>query len=71
MRVPDEEYYNIMMKEFKLLEGLGSGHPNIIKVHDIFYNSLKKKMQILMEYAGEGWDLKSYISYCHKMNQEE
>lgn len=64
MRVPDEEYYNIMMKEFRLLESLGDGHPNIIKVHDIFYNSLKMKMQILMEYAGDGWDLKSYLSHC-------
>lgn len=62
MRVPDEEYYNIAMKEFKLIEGLGKGHPNIIKVHDIFYNQMRKKMQILMEYAGDGYDLKKYIT---------
>jgi hypothetical protein len=39
MRVPDKEYFNIGIKEFKLLDSLGD-HPNIIKVLDIFYNEL-------------------------------
>ena len=62
MRVYDEEYYNIAMKEFKLIEGLGKGHPNIIKVIDIFYNTMRKKMHILMEFAGDGCDLKKLIA---------
>jgi serine/threonine protein kinase len=70
MRVPDEEYYNIMMREFRMLEGLGAGHPNIIKVHDIFYSTLRKKMQILMEFAGDGYDLKKLISISEKSNTD-
>jgi hypothetical protein len=70
MRVPDEEYYNIMMREFRMLEGLGAGHPNIIKVHDIFYSTLRKKMQILMEFAGDGYDLKKLIGISEKSNTD-
>ena len=36
MRVPDQELYEIAMKEFRLLEELD--HPNVMKVYDIFYN---------------------------------
>lgn len=61
MRVPDQELYNIAFKEFKLLESLGDGHPNIIKVIDIFYNKLRENMYILMEYVGKGSNLYSYI----------
>jgi len=39
MRLHDEEYYNIALKEFKLLENLD--HPNIMKVYDIFYNKMR------------------------------
>lgn len=58
MRVPDEEFYDIALKEYKLIESVGqdgeggAGHPNVIKVYDIFYNRLREKIFILMEYAG-------------------
>lgn len=38
MRVPDIEYFNIAMKEFKLLDEKLS-HPNIIKVYDMYHNT--------------------------------
>jgi hypothetical protein len=61
MRVPDQELYNIAMKEFNLLDGLGSGHPNIMKVIDIFYNTMRENMYIIMEYAGKGYNLTNLI----------
>jgi hypothetical protein len=42
MKVPDEELYYIAMKEFTMLEGLGEGHKNVIKVIDIFYNKMRE-----------------------------
>jgi serine/threonine protein kinase len=60
MRVPDQEYLEIAMKEFNLLEKLGD-HSNVVKVYDIYYNDLQEKIYILMEYAGEGSDLMRLI----------
>jgi hypothetical protein len=37
MRVPDKEYFDIAMKEYKLLEEIRE-HPNIMQVYDIYYN---------------------------------
>lgn len=59
MRVPDTEYFDIALKEFKLINDLN--HPNIMKVYDIFYNQLKEKIYTVMEYAGHGSDLYKYI----------
>lgn len=59
MRVPDKEYFDIALKEFKLINDLN--HPNIIKVYDIFYNELKEKIYTVMEYSGEGYDLHKFI----------
>lgn len=56
MRVPDQEYYDIAMREFRLIQELD--HLNIIKAHDIFYNKLHEKVYMLMEYPGVGYDLK-------------
>jgi hypothetical protein len=61
MKVPDEELYSIAMKEFRMLEGLGEGHKNVIKVIDIFYNKMHEQMYILMEYAGKGCNLTTFI----------
>ena len=61
MKVPDEELYYIAMKEFRMLEGLGQGHKNVIKVIDIFYNKMREQMYILMEYAGKGCNLTTFI----------
>lgn len=44
MRVPDEEIIDIALKEYKMLESLGEGHPNIIKVYDVFYNRMHEKI---------------------------
>lgn len=61
MRVPDKEYFDIAMREFRILESLTERHPNVIKVYDIFYNKMQEKIYMLMEYAGEGYDLSVYI----------
>lgn len=61
MRVPDPELYQIALKEFELLDNLGDGHPNIMKVVDIFYNPKREQMYIVMEYAGKGCNLSSLI----------
>lgn len=61
MRVPDPELYTIALKEFELLDGLGEGHVNIIKVIDVFYNVMRENMFILMEYAGHGSNLTTFI----------
>eukprot|EP00347_Sterkiella_histriomuscorum_P024159 403332102 len=61
MRVPDQELYQIAMREFELLDGLGQGHPNIMKVEDIFYNTNREQMYIVLEYAGKGFDLTHLI----------
>ena len=37
MRVPDEELFDVAMREYQLLEHLPD-HPNIMKVYDIYYN---------------------------------
>ena len=39
MRVPDREYFDIAFREFKLIEKI-EGNENIVKVYDIFYNTL-------------------------------
>lgn len=61
MRVPDQELYNIALKEFHMLDGLGEGHLNIMKVYDIFYNTARENMFIVMEYAGKGNNLATLI----------
>ena len=37
MRVPDDELYNVAIRESKMLETLS--HQNVIKVIDVFYNA--------------------------------
>ena len=76
MRVPDREYFDIAFREFKMIEKVAEGNTNIIKVFDIFYNTLQEKVYILMEYAGEGQDLNKYLSHENNdnhggMSQEE
>jgi serine/threonine protein kinase len=61
MRVPDQEFYEIALKEFRLLESFEEGHENVMKVQDIFYNKLEETMYIVMEYLGEGFNLHSYL----------
>ena len=61
MRVPDEELYEIALKEFKLLENL-KGHPNVPAPIDIFYNKFTETIYMLMEHAGTGSDLKSLLA---------
>ena len=61
MRVPDEEYFNIALNEYKMLEYLGEGHENVIKVFDIFLNSMHEKIYMVMEYAGQGFNLTHLI----------
>ena len=61
MRVPDQELYNIALKEFHILDGLGEGHPNIMKVVDIFYNSGRENMYMVMEYAGKGINIANLL----------
>ncbi|CDW72576.1 protein kinase domain containing protein [Stylonychia lemnae] len=70
MKVPDEELYYIAMKEFRLLEGLGEGHPNVIKVIDIFYNKMREQMYILMEFAGKGSNLTTFIKNAQYQEEE-
>ena len=36
-------------------------HPNIIKVEDIFYNPAEEFVHIVMEFAGQGSDLKKLL----------
>ena len=60
MRVPDKEFYDIAMQEFKMISELEEC-PYIIKVYDIFNNPTQEKMYILMELAGEGMDLSKHI----------
>eukprot|EP00347_Sterkiella_histriomuscorum_P018139 403346642 len=74
MRVPDQELYQIALKEFDLLDGLGDGHQNIMKVYDIFYNQMKEQMFIIMEYAGQGSNLQSLlkkIKNSHQQSQQQ
>lgn len=56
MRVPDQEYFEIAMREFRLIQELS--HLHIIKMHDIYYNKMQEKIYMLMEYPGEGFDLR-------------
>lgn len=71
MRVPDQEYFDIALREYKLLEGLGEGHPNIMKVFDIFFNELHEKIFMIMDYAGEGSNLTTFIkSYTNSDDAE-
>lgn len=67
MGVPDREYYDISMREFRLLEEI-SDHPNIIKAYDIYYNTMREEIYMLMEYAGDGCDLMKFIK---RANEEE
>jgi len=60
MRVPDIEYFNIAMKEFKLLEAQ-LDHPNIIKAHDMYYNRIQEKIYMVMDYV-EGCNLEEFIA---------
>lgn len=60
MRVPDQEFYDIALKEYNMLEEI-TGHENIISVYDIFYNRAREKIYMLMEYTGEGSDLSGFI----------
>lgn len=53
MRVPDIEYFNIALKEFNLLDEYLS-HPNVIKAHDMYYNSIQEKIFMVLDYPGEG-----------------
>jgi serine/threonine protein kinase len=68
MSVPDQEYFDIAMKEFKLLEALE--HRNVIKVYDIFFNELREKIYIIMEYAGHGCNLTAFIEQHLKREEE-
>lgn len=65
MRVPDKEYYDICVKEFKLLEELAECQ-YVIKVNDIYYNTMEEKVYILMEYAGQGYDVNKFIKEAKK-----
>jgi len=60
MRVPDQEFYDIALKEYNLLDDITS-HKNIINVYDMFYNRAREKIYMLMEYCGEGSDLTGFI----------
>ena len=57
MGVPDQEYFDIALREYKLLESLGDGHSNVVRVFDIFFNELKEKIYMVMEYPGHGSNL--------------
>ena len=70
MRVPDPEFYDIALKEFNLLDRI-SGHPNIINVHDIFYNRIREKIFMLMEYCGKGSDLHAFIKKVKENDENE
>ena len=61
MRVPDQEFFDIALREYKLLESLGEGHENIMKVEDIFFNEMHGKVYTIMDYAGEGSNLTTFI----------
>jgi hypothetical protein len=54
MRVEDDELFNIAKQEFKLLESLDD--ENVIKMEDIYYNALHKRIYLTMEYQ-EGTNL--------------
>jgi serine/threonine protein kinase len=70
MRVPDQEFYDIALKEYTLLEKI-SGHPNVIEVHDIYYNRIKEKIFMLMEYCGEGSNLHELIKKRKRESLED
>lgn len=40
-----------VQKEIKMLKGLGAGHPNIMKLIEVFYNDEKGKIYIVLEYC--------------------
>ena len=61
MRVPDQEFFDIALREYKLLESLGEGHENIMKVEDIFFNEMHEKVYTIMDYAGKGSNLTTFI----------
>lgn len=56
MRVPDEEFFDIAMKEFTLLDS-ELNNENIVKAYNMYHNSFQEKVYIILEYAGQGSDL--------------
>lgn len=58
IRNKDEEYQQIAMKEFSLLQQLN--HPNIVKMNEAYYNKLRETLYFVMDYV-EGLTLKNYI----------
>ena len=72
MRVPDQEYFDIALREYKLIESLGDGHENVMKVQDIFFNEMHEKVYIIMDYAGPGSNLATLIeSYADRDQESE
>lgn len=58
IRAKDEEYQQIALKEYKILQQLD--HPNIIKMHEAYLNSQRETLYLVMDYI-EGLTLKKYI----------
>lgn len=56
MRVPDDELYEIAMKEYSIVRSIQE-HENIIKVVDFYFNKNQQKIYLVMEYVDEGFTL--------------
>jgi serine/threonine protein kinase len=49
VKIPDDEMKEICLKEFRLLKGM-INHPNIVKMHEAFYNDGKETMYLVMDF---------------------
>eukprot|EP00347_Sterkiella_histriomuscorum_P014459 403360785 len=58
IRNKDEEYQQISIREFYLLQQLN--HPQIAKMHEVYYNKQRETLYFIMDYV-EGYTLKNYI----------
>ena len=58
VRTPDEEMQELAKQEFDLVRGLD--HPNIVKMHDMYFNSLLKTTFIVMDHI-PGVTLKQFF----------
>lgn len=58
IRANDEELMEVAYEEYKLLMTLD--HPNIVKMHDAFFNQMKETMYLVMDLV-QGCSLKTLL----------
>jgi serine/threonine protein kinase len=58
IRATDEELMEVAYEEYKVLRTLD--HPNIVKMHDAFFNQMKETMYLVMDLV-QGYSLKTLL----------